>query len=265
MIIKRLIILLIILFFLITCGQPPEGIKEVNLINFIQDNLQELNRIKDNKVLQNNFFNNLEDNFNVLFIFQKDSSLNINSKTALPDKNSILYTLDGNKFITGRPLYITSENKEFLISFDNSIWYSPKNDVKNNIEGLSNNYYFETKIEPENKIFIDYKMDFSLGVRPKIFKVNKNKPVVRLKKGMIFADKDEKKVTVDLKEKILFVPEKTMISGRINVEGNLVDSKTTGEGVIKIKALQSLFIYFYKMKLSLSFDKKKLGCFCTFF
>lgn len=251
----RLMILIFILFCLITCGQPPEGIKEVNLINFIQDSLQELNRIKDNKELQKNYFKNLMENFNVLFVLLKDTSLVINSKPALPEEHTISYTLDGNKFIIAKPLYITVENKEVLISFDNSIWYSPKNDDKNNIEGLKNNYNFETNIENETKIYIDYQMAFSLGANPTIIKVNKDKEVVRLKKGMIFADKDEKKITVDLNKKILFIPEKTILSGRVNVEGNLIDSKTTDEGIISIKALQSLFVYFYKMSLSLSFDK----------
>ena len=98
-------------------------------------------------------------------------------------------------------------------------------------------------------------MSFDVGRAPKIMTPSKNKSIVELKKGMIFSNVDEKKVTTDLKKVILYVPEGTILSGRVNVDGNIIKSEFK-DNIISIKAIQNIFIYIKKYIFSISLDKK---------
>ncbi len=254
---KKIITAILILFVLIGCGQPPEGTPEINLLKFIYDQLTKLDEVKNDREGQKNYFKSMMNDFNALFAIKEGSQLIIDSKEAVPNDSTFAYTLKNNRIIVAKPLYITSENKEMVISFDRVNWYSTKNDIKNNIEGIRNDYSFNPVYDNGLNLSVNYEMAFSLGENPKEVDVDQNKPIIDLKKGMIFGDQDQSKVNTDLRKVILFVPAGTVIFGSLKMQGNLVESNTSPEGKVSIRALKDIYIYLSGMKLSMSFDKSK--------
>lgn len=254
---KKIIFSLIMVILLISCGQPPEGTQEVNLLKFIYDQLVRLDEIRNDKLKQRDYFKNMMDNFNALFVFKNGSLLIINSQEAVPDETTIAYTLKNNQIKINKSLYITNENKEMVISFDKVNWYSTKSDAKKNIEAIKNNYTFNPVYDDALRLSVNYKMAFSLGDNPVKVTINKNKNYAELKKGMIFSNKDEKLINIDLTKTVLYVPQNTVIYGSLKTQGNLIESYTTKDGVVSIKSMMDIFIYFNNMRLSMSFDKSK--------
>ena len=101
------------------------------------------------------YFKELMDNYDVLFIFKEGTSLVINGHTVNPDDKTLAYSLENNKFITTKPVYITVEKKKICYSMDNTTWYSSDNNIRKDIEGIKNRYHFDTKIINDNTIYID--------------------------------------------------------------------------------------------------------------
>jgi len=250
---KFLLIFILAFLLLISCGAPPENIEESNIIYLVQDQLQKFNKIRDDKERQKKYFKELMESLDLLLVFKKDTSIIIKSREFHPSYDIIAHTLNDNKIITTKDIYITADKKETYFSLNNITWYSTKNDIQNNIEGIKNNYYFDTKII-EDTLYIEYQMGLSLGDNPKKVDIGA-RPVVRLKKGMIFANKEKEKINIDLKEKILLVPKGTILSGNINVVGNIVKSNSKN-GIVTLTSLKDIYIYFDNKKFSLSFDRK---------
>jgi len=244
----------IIFVLLFSCGGPPADMPETNIIEIISKNINILREIKNNPEKSLKYFKDITNNFNALIAFYKDSSITVLSEETTPNNDDFIYTLNNNEFLVRRGLYITSQDKDVLYSFDKNIWYSNKSDANKEIEGIRNDYYISSKVEGNN-IFIKYKMSLAVGRKPIIIKLDKPREIVTLKKDMIFANKDESKITVNLKEKILYIPENTLLKGSVNVTGNLVESQYK-KGLIYIKALQNIYIYIKGMSFSVSFDKR---------
>lgn len=247
-------IVIILFFFITSCGEPPEGVKEIRLVDLIQSELQKLNDFKDDDDKLLNYLKFMTNKFEAVLTFPRDTSIFINSKEASPGKDDFMYTLDRNRFIITRPLYITAEKKDTLYSFDNKTWYNNKSDPNKEIEGIRNNYFFDTKIEGDN-IYVNYTMSFSVGRVPLIVELKDEREIVTLEKGMIFSNEDEKLITTDLNKKILFIPEHTIISGDINIHGNLIKSRIIENDLICVKAEQNIYLYIKGKKFSISFDK----------
>lgn len=252
---NRISFLLILLILLIIgCGEPPKGTKEVRLIEFIKENLDLLNQIKDDEKKFLQYFKDVQNNTKIVFSFEKDTFIYIISDKAEPSKDDFLYSLPENSFMVNKPVYVTFFKKETLFSFDKNVWYSSLNDANKEIEGIRNNYFVTTKIE-NNSLYINYKMAFSLGRNPKIVNFTENREVVTLKKGMVFSSTDPKKINTNLENKILFVPENTLLSGEVKVIGNIINSQSK-ENQICLKAMQDLYFFVTPRMVSFSFDKK---------
>lgn len=252
--IKLLLFTIIIFILIFSCGEPPVNMPETNLIDLIKKNLDLLNEVKNDVQKSINYFKELTNNFNALIAFYKDSTITTSSDEALPNKEDFLYTLKDNKFLVRRSLYVTFQDKQTLYSFDKIIWYSNRSDANKEIEGVKNDYYFNSKVDGNN-IYVKYKMSFSVGRNPIIVKLDKDRETIDLKKDMVFASSQQEKVTADLENKILFVPENTILDGSVNIDGNLVESKNT-ESDFTIKALQNIYLYIKGISFSVSFDKK---------
>lgn len=250
---KFLFLLIIMLFVIITCGEPPQGTNEISLISFIKTNLDTLNQIKNDEEKFTNFFKEMSNNLQVILSFPKDTEINITSAKAAPSPDDIIYTLENNKFIIVKPVYFTFNKKESLFSFDNKTWYSTASDANKKIEGIKNNFYFDTKTQ-DKSIFISYKTAMSLGRNPIISDFKEQREIVKLKKGLIFSSSDEKKINADLNKVILYVPENTILHGYLNVKGNIINSEIK-DGIIMLKAMQDLYFFIKKRMLSFSFDK----------
>jgi hypothetical protein len=250
---KLISLLLIILLIIISCGEPPENTPEVNILELIQDLLNKMNEIKNNDKETLKFFKYITTTFQAIIAFRKDTTINIKSENASPTKESFLHSLENNKFMTTKPIYLTIEEKDTIFSLDNKNWYLNKNDADKEIQGLKNDYYFDSKIN-NNTLDINYKMAFSIGKAPERKNPSDGKKIVNLKKGMIFSNSDEKKITTDLKKVILYIPPGTLLSGKVNINGNLIMSQSKSN-IVTIKSLQNMFIFIKGKRFSLSFDK----------
>lgn len=257
-IIKRCSPLLVIMILLSSCIKPTERTIEEDLISQIKMQLDELNRLKGKDEELKNRFKNLMENSDIMFVYHKGSSIIIDSSEAKPGKETIAYTLGDNKFRIARDLYVTVVKKKVAISLDGKSWFAMDNDARKDIEGLYNDYHFETKIEGDN-IWVDYAMAFSKGRNPLVVELPEERAVVRLQKGMVFGSRDEADITDNLNEKILLVPAGTNICGTFHIRGNLLKSSTDSGGRITISSLRDFYIYFRNSMLSLSFDRENWG------
>ena len=252
-VIRCIFLLLLILIIIFSCGEPPENTPEVNILELIQDLLNKLNEVKNNDKESLKFFKYIKNTFQAIIAFNKDTIINIKSEQATPTKNSFIHTLENNRFMTTKPIYITFEDKETLYSLDNKNWYVNKSDADKEIQGIQNDYYFNTEIE-NNTLTVNYKMAFSIGKAPEIKKPSAGKEIVNLHKDMVFSNTDESKITTDLNKVILYIPPGTILFGKVNINGNLIMSQST-TNIISIKSLQDMFIYIKGNRFSLSFDK----------
>ncbi len=250
---KTLFLLLILVFAVTSCGEPPEGTEEVRLIEFIKKNIDILSGIKDDDEKFNQYFKDMSNNLKLILSFEKDTSIIITSEKSNPAPEEFLHSLDNNRFMITKPLYVTFIKKDTLFSFDRKIWYSNYNDAPKNIEGVKNNYFISSKLE-DKSLFINYKMAFSLGRNPRIVDFKADREIVTLKKGMVFSDMDKTRINTNLMEKILYVPENTMMSANVNVTGNIISSQLK-DNIITLKAMQNLYFFIRRMMMSFSFDK----------
>ncbi len=252
--IRPLFILIITFILIISCGKPPENTPEMNIVKLIKDLLDKMNEVKDNEKESLQFFKYITNTFQAIIAFNKDTTINIESLQAVPTKDSFVHSLTDNKFMTTKPIYITYEDKETLYSLDNKTWYLSKSDPNTEIEGIKNDYFFDSVIE-DNTLSVKYKMAFSIGRAPLKGMPNEVKKIVNLKKDMIFSNSDEKKITADLKKIILYIPAGTILSGQVNIDGNLIKSQSKSN-IISIKSLQDMFFFLKGRRFSFSFDKK---------
>lgn len=257
-VIKRLALLLLAVFFTVSCIKPTETTVEENLIGQIEQQLKELNRLKGKDEELKNRFKNIMENYDVMFVFHEGDSIKIDSKEAKPGPETIAYTIGDNKFKINRTLYVTVIKKKVAISLDSRNWFAMDNDARKDIEGLYNDYHFETESDGSS-IEVVYSMAFTKGKKPMELELPEEREIVRLKKGMIFGSKEESEITDDLSKKILMVPAGTTIYGTFHVKGNLLKSSTDSSGKITISSLRDFYIYFRRSMLSLSFDRENWG------
>ncbi|MBN2546206.1 MAG: hypothetical protein JXB50_10445 [Spirochaetes bacterium] len=250
---KTLLIFLILIFIITSCGEPPDGTEEIKLILFIKRNIDILNEIKNDEEKFLKYFKDMSNNLRLVLSYEKDTTILIRSKKITPEPDDFIYSLDDNRFMVCKSLYMTFYKKETIFSFDKKIWYSSLNDANKEIEGVRNNYFVNSKID-DKTLYIDYKMAFSPGRNPKTVNFNEARQTVTLKKGMVFSNMDKNKINTNLTEKILYVPQNTMLSGNVNVTGNIINSQSK-DNVICLKAMQNLYFFIRKMMFSFSFDK----------
>ena len=145
--IRNIFLFLIIFIIIFSCGEPPENTPEVNILELIRDLLNKMNEVKNNDKESLKFFKYITNTFQAIIAFHKDTTINIKSQAANPTKNSFIHSLENNKFMTTKSIYITFENKKTIYSLDNKNWYLNKSDVDKEIQGIQNDYYFDYKID----------------------------------------------------------------------------------------------------------------------
>lgn len=256
--IKRWGLLLIVSVLILSCIKPTEKTVEEDLIEQIERQLEELNRLKGDDEELKRLFENIMENYDVMFVFHKGSSIMIDSREAKPGPETIAYTMGDNRFRINRDLYVTVVKKKVALSLDGRSWFSMENDSRKDLEGLYNDYHFETEVKDDN-IEVGYSMAFTKGRKPLEVELPEARKIVRLKRGMIFGSKEESEITDNLNEKILLVPAGTTIYGTFHVRGNLLKSSTDSNGKITISSLRDFYIYFRRSMLSLSFDRENWG------
>ena len=250
-----MIFLIIIALMATSCGSPPENAVETSLLSMIKDNLDTLNTMKTNDEGQLRFFKNLTNKFDGIISFREGSTIKFISKKAEFNEKYIISTLENNKFQIMKDLYVTFEGRDTYYSLDNVTWLSNKTDPNTEDEGVRNDYHFTTSLIGK-ELVIEYSMGLMQGRKPIYIKKKIKRPVIKLAPDMVFSHIISEKVNADLTKNILFIPKNTIITGTMNVNGNLISSTTSEDKTITLSAKQDLFVYIMGQSFSLSFDRQ---------
>ncbi len=252
---------LLLFVSLLSCGAPPERAVETSLFSRISTLLSRLNAAVGNAKEQKNILNEIGADENILS-FYKNSEIRIYSKKE--KVSDLFYSLDNNSFIIKRQFYITFIKNDIYLSLDSKNWLIFKmNDANQNEntneEYFFGDYYFDVKHDEINKLLnIIYTISFKLKEdklkTAKFKKIKDAREIVFLEKGMVLNDKSKKAITVDLKKKILFIPEDTILTGKLKLKGNIFESFCADKAIC-IKSLKDIYIYAKNKLISISFNK----------
>jgi hypothetical protein len=254
--IKFFFLFFLLLSFYTSCLLPPNKYPEINFTDLLSDNISILNKAKNDKENYKKYFTEIMIKFRSVIVFKKDSSITIDTLDAEPGENDIVYSKTGNRFFVNKPFYYTHVMSEPVYSFDAKTWYSVRSDIKKSIEGLHGEYEITPEIINNNAV-IRYKLALSRGKNPLIVKVNKNKQIITLKKGMVFFNATKSKDKEDLNSKILYVPAGVVLNGYYLLRGDFVESSYIN-GKINIKAVRDFYLYFITpSSFMISLDKKE--------
>jgi len=253
----RIFFIFLLTLLLFSCITPPENVKEINIFLWIQKMIEKMNRAVKNREKQKALLDEAWNN-NEYFAFYKDTVIQISSYEN--KKSDLFYSLNNNSFIIKQPLYITYIGNDMYVSKDGENWLIFKlNDQKDNQEYFEADYIINSSLENEGKILnIKYSISFTQKKEFKTVKLKEKKERVTLSNNMVLADKDKNNLTIDLKKVILYIPSETIFSGKLKIDGNVVESNSK-DGIIKIKSLVDIFIYAKNKMLAISFDRKNWG------
>lgn len=258
---KLIFTLLILFIVLVSCGAPPENTPTLNFLELVSIVIGKAMDAKGDKKKQISFMDEANSIDAILAVY-KGSKIVIQTEEVTPTPDDVVYSLGNNQFKQTRTMYITAghDKNEMIFSLDGKTWYSSKNDLKKDIENVVADYYFITQLDEATKtLFVTIRGAMKLG---KTLTPLKDPPLKRetvyLKPGMVFAHLNKSKITVDLNEKILYLPVGTIYSGKLFTEGNLIKTDTFENG-LTIKFLKTLFVYVKHKNISISFDKQDWG------
>lgn len=264
---KYFLLLIFIPLLMVSCGSPSEDVESYELIHLIRDMTAKLNTFRkrkdSNKLLRREVFS-----LNNVIIARKGCKVIIRSQEAEVGPGSIVSSLPGNRFIANKPFYVTTkENFSLLpvgfdgtkiyISLDGKNWY----DIRGGKNNILFDYFYQTELDESNdSIALMYRLSFLLNKELKRAKINTDRKIVSLKKGMVFSSAVGNRINTDLTRKILYIPSGTIFKGFVNVEGNLVQSlgakSLAHEGDMGFSVVRNIFIYLRNKVFSLSFDRE---------
>ncbi len=252
------VIFLTIFFF--NCVEPTSDAEYTSIYDWLGRALEKLEKLQldpevrkldDNQMKQQELVISKVIEKPVVIKFPKEKSVCFLSKKEI--ESDLIYSLDNNEFILKQPVYITNHKDKLFVSYDSQVWYT------------MDNINFETKMKfdyvPDNskdKNLIRYSFAVSQKKNAKSIRIGNNKRVIDLRPNMLLANKDDKELSVDLKRVILYIPADTIITGELNLSGNIVVGKNSVDNAVSISSLRDIFIYlnYNKKHISMSFDNK---------
>jgi len=250
---------LFLIILLISCFKPSPNAQHRNIITLAKTIIDKLNNAKNNSAAQIKLSKELTNNDNVIDIY-KGTKFVVESNDLI--ESNILHAIDGNSFIIKKGAYVTFDKNEFWVSFNNKDWYLYQFDPLNfnaiNIDPDKQNfipdYNVQYKIDEVNNIMsIMYSFAFLENKNAKLEKLKTERKVIPLKPNMVLASKDPTKLTHNLNKVILYIPENTIIKGKIFFNGNILTANNENNK-IEVTFLRDMFIYIKNRIPSISFD-----------
>lgn len=263
--ILRLTVTITILSIIFSCGSPSEEIKDYPLTDLVGDYLSRLNEVRKKKERESLFGEELKKINNIVCI-DKSSSIVVNSREADKKDGTIISTIPGNRFVVNEGFYLTTKRILTLMPFelysvrayispDNVNWYA----INGGDDTLQSHYYFDTeKLSAEKGVAVTYSYSFSYSEKLKKSKIKGDKKLIQLTPGSVYLSSYEERVTADLEEHILYIPEGTVLAGFVDIKGNLLEAGAVSEG-IKFSFLRDIFVYLRNKIFSISFDRMDWG------
>jgi len=250
---------LIFLFLFYSCEKPSGIFDEINYLDLINSNISLINGIKNEKSSFVNHTGKILDNYKGKVVaFYKNSQIIIDSIAAVPDKDTVIYSIDNNRFIANKDFYITIINQKPIFSIDNINWYYIKNETEKGIQGVMYDYTI-TSEKTGNDLLIKYSAFLKIGKNPLIAHPDKNREIITLKKGMMFSTNIKEMKKENLFGKILLIPQGTVLSGYHIIRGDFINSQYIN-GKIIIKAVDNIYLYTKNIYIfMISLDKKNWG------
>ncbi|MCG8571592.1 MAG: hypothetical protein MJB14_15765 [Spirochaetes bacterium] len=254
-VLKISLLVFLIFFILTSCIRPDENSKKETVVDLLRELLERFSEDSKNEQEKFSLWAYLKRENNIVYSFNKDTRITVTTVPAQMDDEVLLYSVGKNQLKVVRPVYVTYIDNWFCYSFDNETWISTKNDKEQGIRGIDNFFEFHTNFEKNHfEIFVEYTL--KQGHSPVIKKIKGNREVIHLKKGMTFTSEVKLTKITDLNKKILYIPADTTLTGKLNIQGNMLKGNT-GNGKISIQSLTDIYFYIRKKFFALSFDNKK--------
>ncbi len=242
---------------LISCRVPSKDMESTSFLEWsglFLTKLNDIDLINSSFKEKKNFLDEQIFSKKQLLGFFKDNSINLKTKEELT--SNFIQTLDNNSIILKRPLYITKKFGRLYGSSDAKEWFYIK--PSNRKEIFEINYKFETVLD-ENKENLDVILTAAIDIKDELLTkedIKIEKPIVKLDPTVFSFKKGKKKEKPNLYKNIIYIPENTIVSGEINLTGNVVEAKRE-ENSIKLTALRDIYLYNNKKSFNLSFDRDK--------
>ncbi len=251
--IKNVLLLIAVLSIASCSSKPPENVKNGKFLKMALLATNKAHELKDKKKEFRLYMEELRKG-DLLTSFYKDDTIVLHDLKRENPEDSLVYSLGSGKFYINKDLYVTQNRKgDFLFSLDNIDWYLQRNNQKKGIENVVYDYDILSTLSPDEKLLnIDFSWQISISEKAVPFQIGK-KDMVTVGEEMVFDHGDKKKININMKKFIIFVPRGTMISSHFTILGNLVNCETS-EGEIVIKAMKDLFFYTSEKRFGLSFD-----------
>lgn len=247
------------LFFLFSCGSPPENATYMNILELTDFLAKKTLILKgDHEALK--IFQEEGKNQNIVIEIDKDSKITFQTKYyPIPNKNeNIGYSLDNHTYKLLKDLYLTKGKRknEFLFSFDHQTWYSTARKNKNSewIENIFVDYFFDVQYEKTNN-FLSLLLYGSAKLGRNPFPVDpplKSQTILTKQDQILYHAKG--KGDLQLHKNILKIPKGTTLKTMATITGNLINTKNEN-GLLQILFLKDLFLYYKKNSVSISFNK----------
>jgi len=243
--------------FITSCSFPPPETKEAGLLESLHLILNKED--KPENILEAFLF--FRENYHVndlITVLNRGDNIVLSAKTGTPGKNTLVYTLEGNRIRVYQDVFVTSNRKnDWFFSLDSKTWYSTSNDRKNNILNIHYQYPIETNFNLNTRrLDINYK--WSANKRECAIPVDiKQKETFILEEGTVFMSSDKSENTLDLKNCFLKIPSGTELLYQISFSGDLF--KSINNNTTNIEILKDLYIYTsndHKRKMGISLNKK---------
>ena len=234
--------------------KPPGGTEEIRVVELVNDMLQQFSRESKNEEEQLSLWYYIKKRAGVVYSFHKETKIKITTVPASRETDTILYSMGPNQLKVVKPLYITYIQKMLCYSFDNKVWFSTRNNKEEGVRGIANNFDFENDIS-NNEFSVKVAYSCKKGNNPDIIELKKERDVIQLEKGMTFSSKVKITRITDLNKKILYIPSDTVLTGVLNLNGNMIRGETKN-GYIQLQSLTDIFVFMKKKLFSLSFDGK---------
>ena len=255
---KKIVISLLIVSMIVAgCVKPPQEAEPVNLLALIEEVLLRANEVRYDASARSEFAEEGRQ-LETLIAFYEGSKIIFTANRLEPSAKDLVCTNGHNEFLILRDMYTTmGPDNTLAFSLNGEEWYFGQNDSKKGIFHIATDYHFEPNFDSRrNVLTVGFKGSMRLADMAEPFTFKKPRETVYLDSGMILYDSDDKKASLDLKNRQLFIRKGTIVKMDMSIGGNIVTSTSSSERFV-FTAAKDLFIYRKSSTMAgLSFDNQ---------
>ncbi|MBI9099543.1 MAG: hypothetical protein JEY91_13755 [Spirochaetaceae bacterium] len=250
---------LILLFLLSGCSAPPEDTPAISLFESFRiffDSHESPAGISD----LFSTFRKLHETEDLITVLKQGERVILTMEETVPDENTLLYTIGGNRLRVHQPVFITGgRGRKLFYSFDGEEWFDMGNNPGREISNIQYSVSAETLYDKLSGIFT-LRLKWAAGKSERAVPLRiKKKEVLTLKEGLVFYGKEKEINTINLSGYYIKIPKGTEVRYHVRFSGNLVNSLSSGD-IHDLEIVRDFYLYTTndsEMKLGISLDGLK--------